>query len=76
MSHTILSFRIGIMCVSAEVRILKSSGEFEGKPEEVELLSEYLQHLLEEHEDLSIPVVSVEGNLNVYFRRPVEMNNV
>ena len=64
------------MCVSAEVRILKGSGNFENKTNEVELLSDFLQHLLEEHADLSTPIVSTEGNLNVYYRRPMEMNNM
>ena len=73
---TLIQILADKMCVSAEVRILKSNDDFTGKPEELELLSDFLHHLLEKHEGQSVPVVSIEGNLNVYFRKPMEMSDV
>ena len=63
------------MCLAAEVRINKSNGAYVGTQEELHLMSEFIKHLLENHEESFRLDISNSGFLNIYLSNPLEMHN-
>ena len=63
------------MCLSAEVRINSGNGAYVGTQEELQLISEFIKHLLEKHEGNFHPNVSSAGFLNLFLSNPLEMQN-
>ena len=62
------------MCLAAEIRINRSDGAYTGTSEELQLLSEFIQHLLVHHEPAFNVDVSIGGYLNMYLSNPLEMH--
>ena len=59
------------MCIMTEVRINKGAGDYVGTNDELRVISELVQHLIVEHEDLFACSVSHEGYLNMLLNNPL-----
>ena len=59
------------MCVRTEVRINKGAGDYSATRDELQLISEFVQHLIVDHESRFACAVSHEGYLNMTLNNPL-----
>ena len=59
------------MCMSVEVRITQGDGRVTVCKPRLSMLSEIIQHMLTQHEDVAEKEVAKDGNFIMSYRRPL-----